>query len=901
MHKDRPMFAALVACLAACSLPIPRAEPSGATQDGEVQARGEPAPPRVQVDGRAFDALAARSIGPALMGGRVSEVALDPTDPATFYLAFGRGGLLETSDDGATFAGLLDDQPVSSMGAVAVSPADPKTLWVGTGEANDRNSSGFGDGVYLSTDAGGSFARVGLATSKSIARIVAHPTDPKIAYVAAMGDLWNDGGERGLFKTVDAGKTWIRVLAAPSPHDALTGCGDVALDPKAPETLFATLYARRRTPWSFAYGKDLTGDDVGGIFKSTDGGATWKRLAGGLPGATGRIGLAVFPSDPRFIYAIVQSDEGGKSDIDDIRSRRGGVFRSDDGGATWTRRSALCPRPFYFSQIRVDPANVDRIYVLGFVLHVSEDGGATFREDRFVKLHPDCHALAIDPRNPARLLLGTDGGLYESWNSGATWRHHATAAMGEFYRIALDDSDPYRIAGGLQDNLNWVGPSRTFTKDGVVDADWTSLSGGDGFYCIFDPDDRDVLYAESQSGEIHRLNLKSGAIKTLKPAASEGEPAFRFHWNSPFLPSAHERGKLYLAGNRVFALTERGEHWRPISPDLSSQQRERILTTGSGAETYGVVYALAESPRASGTLWAGTDDGKLWLTVDDGAGWTDLTERLPKEARGQWIQRIEPGHHDANLAYLVVSAFRSGNYAPLAWRTEDRGRTWTSVTSNLRADAPLRVLREDPTNPNLLFVGSEFGLSASLDAGASWFVFGKLPTCAIDDLAIHPRTHDLVVGTHGRSLWIIDDIAPLAGLAGATLAEPVQLFAPRKATARTELDGWADSSGHSHFRGANPPVGAVLDVWVASWTGDGLELELSNAAGVPVAKLAEPGTPGLHRVVWDLKPTKDFVTPYGGLGERYVAAGEYTVTLKYGKETRTAKLVVEVAADIETR
>lgn len=905
MQTSLAWLAVNVAWISACSLTAPvgdpptPAGPAPAQAPGAVPATLPPDPERLEPT--LFRALAARPIGPAIMGGRISEIALAPDDPATYYVAYGRGGLLKTSDGGATFSGLLDEHPVSSMGAVAVSPADPRVVWVGSGEPNDRNSSGWGNGVYLSTDGGAAFDHVGLASSKAIARIVVHPSDPKTAYVAALGDLWNDGGERGLFKTSDGGQTWRCVLAAPAPHDARTGCGDVLLDPASPDTVYATLYARRRTPWSFTYGRDLTGDDVGGVFKSVDAGASWTKLGGGLPAETGRIGLASCTAAPSTLYAVVQSDQGGKSDIDDVRSRSGGVFRSDDGGATWTRRNALCPRPFYFSQIRVDPVDPERVYVLGYALHVSEDGGTTFREDRFGKVHPDCHALAIDPRHPARLLLGTDGGLYESWNGGASWRHHANTAMGEFYRIALDDGDPYRIAGGLQDNVNWVGPSRTFTKDGITNADWTNLNGGDGFYCVFDPDDRDVLYAESQSGEIHRINLSTGAFKTLRPEPSEGEPAFRFHWNSPFLPSLHERGKLYLAGNRVFELTQRGERWRAISPDLSAQQRERILTVGSGAETYGVVYALAESPLVQGMLWAGTDDGKLWLTEDGGAGWIELTEHLPVEARGQWIQRVEPGHHDAAVAYLVVSAHRGGNYAPLAWRTEDRGRSWTSVVSGLRADAPLRVLREDSTNPNLLFLGSELGLHASLDRGASWFEFGGLPTCAIDDVALHPRTHDLVIGTHGRSLWIVDDLAPLAALDVATRAEPVHLFAPRKAIARAELDGWADWSGHAQFRGANPPLGAAFDVWVAAWNGDALELEISTAAGVPVAKLSEPGTPGLHRVRWDLKPTKEFVTEYGGLGARFVAAGEYAVSVKYGAHTRRATLVVEVAADIETR
>jgi photosystem II stability/assembly factor-like uncharacterized protein len=756
--------------------------------------------------------------------------------------------------------------------------------------------------VYHSTDAGGTWTHVGLEGSKCIARIAAHPSDAKVAYIAAMGDLWNDNGERGLYKTSDGGAHWTLVLRASDRLSSKVGCGDVAIDPKSPDTVYAALYARKRTPWSFAWGPDASnGEDAGGIFKSTNGGASWSKLAGGLPASTGRIGLALCAAKPSVVYAVVQTAEGGTAGLDDVHAKRGGVFRSDDGGETWARKNDLCPRPFYFSQIRVDPQDERRIYVLGFALHVSEDGGETFREDRFGKVHPDCHALAIDAKNPRRLLLGTDGGLYESWDGGARWKHLSTVAMGEFYRVTVDSSEPYRIAGGLQDNLNWLGPSRTRSKEGIINSDWINLQGGDGFYCVFDPKDPDVMYAESQEGEVHRFNTRSGALKALRPQPAEGQPAFRFHWNSPLIGSLHAPGRMYLAGNRVFELTERGERWRAISPDLSTRELDRITTVGSGAESYGVVYALAESPLAAGLLWAGTDDGKLWVTEDDGAHWTDLTANLPSKAKGQWINRVEPGHRDSKTAYLAVAAFRSGDYAPLAWRTEDLGRTWTSIASNLRADGPVRVIREDPANPDLLFAGTEFGLSASLDRGESWFDFGGLPTSAVDDLVIHPRDRDLVIATHGRSLWIVDDLRALEELSPAIRDEPAHLFAPKPALAFAQLPGWVDWSGTSQFHGANPPLGAALDVWIKEWTGEAVQLEIQNAGGAPLAKLSEPGTPGFHRLVWDLKPTKEFSTEYGGQGDRWVRAGEYQVKLTYGKTSATQKLSVSVDADIETR
>jgi photosystem II stability/assembly factor-like uncharacterized protein len=578
------------------------------------------------------------------------------------------------------------------------------------------------------------------------------------------------------------------------------------------------------------------------------------------------------------------------------------VFRSDDAGATWTRVNPLNPRPFYFSQVRVDPGNDQRVYVLGFMLHVSEDGGKTWREDRFKKVHPDCHALAIDPRNPKRVLLGTDGGVYQSYDQAATWVHVNTVALGEFYRITLDASSPYRICGGLQDNLNWVGPSSTRTKDGIVNSDWINIEGGDGFYCVFDPDEPGVVYAESQGGALHRFDLRSGAVKSLRPDPPEGQPAFRFHWSAPLIGSAHAKGTMFLAGNRVFRLTDRGETWKAISPDLSTRNVDRILATGSGAETYGVVFALAESPRTAGLLWAGTDDGKLWITENGGGTWTDLTANLPAPAKGQWITNLEAGHADDNVAYLVVGAYRSGTYAPLVYRTEDRGRTWQSIAGNLPAAWPARVLRESPVNPSLLFAGTESGLFVTFDRGVSWTPFGSLPPAPVDDIRIHPATRDLVIATHGRSLYVLDDVSPLEQLTPEVQAKAAHLFTVGDAHAYTPLPGWAEwSGGAGIYRGANPPVGALFNVWLKQYTGETISLTVKNAAGQPVATLSSPGVPGLSRVVWNLKPTADVLTDYGGGGSKFVGPGEYEVSLAVGGVTETRKFTVTLAPGLEPR
>jgi len=892
--RQAPSVLALLVATGALGAEAPRPKTAPA---GPVKAAG----PRV--DAVALTALKARSIGPAVMGGRVSDVAYDPKDPFTFYVGLATGGLMKTSDNGGTFQAIFEKEAVSSIGAVAVASSDPKVVWVGTGEANDRNSSSWGNGVYRSTDGGATWTHAGLRDSKMISRIVVHPSDPNTAYVAVMGDVWGPSPERGLFKTKDAGKSWTAVLQAPAAHRARVGGRDVVLDPANPDVVYASLYARRRTPWSFAHGPAATdGQDVGGIFKSPDGGATWRKLDKGLPPATGNIGLAIFAGNPKVLYAIVQSDAGGQSGIDDVTSKAGGVFRSEDAGETWTRTSGLNPRPFYFSQVRVDPENDQRVYVLGFALHVSTDGGRSFREDHFAKVHPDCHALAIDPKNPKRVLLGTDGGAYQSYSAGESgWEHLNRMAAGEFYRIGVDGSVPYRICGGLQDNLNWVGPSRTRSKEGILNSDWINIGGGDGFYCVFDPEDRDVVYAESQQGFLHRMNLRSGEVKNLRPEPAEGQPAFRFHWNAPLIGSLHQKGTKYLAGNRVFKLSDRAERWTAISPDLSFADPARTTAVGSGAESYAVVYTLAESPLAAGTLWAGSDDGKVWLTEDDGGHWTDLTASLPAAAKGQWMSRIESSQHDKAVAYLAVSTYRSGNYAPLVYRTADKGRTWQSIAGDLPSDGPAKVVREDPRNPSLLYVGTEFGLFVSFDRGGRWTRLGGLPTVAVDDVKVHPRDRDLVIATHGRSLFVLDDVTGLQDLSVEVQEAAAHLFPPRPGFGSFPLPGFAEWNGNAVFRGENPPEGALLTYWLKEHTGDPVKIAIADKSGRPVANLTGPATPGFSRVSWDLKIGKDLLTEYGGEGQKFVRPGPYKVTLTCGKAKSEQTLEVEIAEGIETR
>jgi photosystem II stability/assembly factor-like uncharacterized protein len=867
--------------------------------------------------------LKARAIGPAVMGGRVSDLAINPKNPYSFYAGISMSGVWKTDNNGISFAPVFDDQPVQSIGAVAVAPSDPDVVWAGTGEANDRNSSGWGNGVYVSTNGGGQWQQIGLTNSRAIRRIVVHPADARVAYVAAAGSLWADGGERGLYRTADGGKTWKLSLGAPAPHDAVTGCSDVVMDPRKPDTLYAALYPRQRKPWGFYYGVNITSNraDVGGIFKSTDGGASWLKLTNGLPALTGRIGLAVAASKPGVVMAIVQSDEGGTSDIDRNHSRRGGIFRSEDEGATWTRVNALDPRPFYFSQLEVDPANDQRVYVLGWQLFVSDDGGRHFREDLSGKVHADVHALAIQPGStlpepPARagdrdakprppvsqrLILGTDGGIYQSFDAGATWQFLNNIPSGQYYRIELDNSTPYRIAGGLQDNCNWVGPSRTFSKEGIRNSDWRTIGGGDGFYCACDPEDRDVYYAESQGGAVHRFNARTGEVRDWQPRPTEGQPAFRFQWNAPLLGSQHHPGTLYLAGNRVFKLTRRAEEFEVISPDLSYNHPDKTTAVGSTAENYAVVYALAESPLKADRLFAGTDDGRLWFTDSEGREWTEITTNIPPEVRGKWVARIEPSHFDPDTAYVVFTGYRSGDDTPCIYRMTQMGNGWTKLTGDLATNNPAIVVREDLVNRQLLYAGTEFGLFVSLNGGTNWLKFGGLPPVRVDDLKIQPREGDLVVGTHGRSLYVLDDTRPLRELTPEISAKPAHLFSIRPAHGRYLVGDWEGSSGKGWFKGENPAEGAVLTVWVREFAGDNFTVSISNARGQPVAKFDQAATPGLTRLNWDLRPGKEFRAEYmGDAADRFVPAGEYTAELSY-KDTKVKQtFTVTVAEGIAT-
>jgi photosystem II stability/assembly factor-like uncharacterized protein len=862
--------------------------------------------------------LSWRSVGPANMGGRVAAVAFAPGSSKQWFVGFATGGLWKTTNAGTTYSPVFDKEATSSIGSIAIAdaPADwpgwahekepvpqseraekgsAKIIWVGTGEGNGRNSSSWGAGVYRSTDGGGKFQPVGLEDSHDIPSLVVDPRDPDVCFVAALGHLWGANETRGVYKTSDGGKSWTPSLRI----DANTGACAVALSPAQPDTVFAAMYARRRSISSYQ-----SGGPEGGVYRSRDAGRTWEKLTNGLPAQTGRIGLAVHPQKPNVVMAAIESDEGGKvAEAFNDRSRLGGVFRSENGGDSWQRLTDFNPRAFYFSRIEMDPANDQRVYMLGWHLYISDDGGKTFRSGTAKVAHVDFHAIAISPTDPDQILVGNDGGIYLSYDGAKTWDFHNHLAVGQFYNVEVDDSDPYRIAGGLQDNGSWFGPSDSRQYDdgkfmgregGITNQHWNFFMGGDGFHVDFDPSDPNIVYAEWQGGNLYRIRLDSKEMRYLKPAAKEGEPRRRFNWNAPFFVSSHDPSVVYLAGNIVYRLNDRGERWTAISPDLSRLARDNpiaVTTEGSDAETAATVVSLAESPMRAGVLWAGTDDGLIHVTQDGGAEWRNVT---PPEARGLYISKIEASRHVEGRAYAAIDGHRSDVFDPIVLVTSDFGASWTFIAEDLPTGAPVKTVREDPENPNVLYAGTERALFVSIDGGANWVKLNgdSLPTVAIDDLKIQSREHDLVAGTHGRSIWILDDASALSQLTPEIVASPFHAFAPLPG--RPYYIGphgglWSDQM----FIAPNPERGTYISFWLRDYTPEGVKITIKDANDFTVRELKAPGVPGLSRVMWDLmRDESQRLANADGLPE-FVQPGHYSVTISAGDD-QSADVNVEV-------
>jgi photosystem II stability/assembly factor-like uncharacterized protein len=847
------------------------------------------------IDEAALKNLPWRAIGPAVMGGRIDDVAVDERNPSTIFVGAASGGLWKTINAGTTWQPMFDGQSVSSIGDVTLAPGNPDIVWVGTGEPNNRQSSTFGDGVYKSVDGGRTWTNMGLRDSHHIGRIVIDPVDPDVVYVAALGRLWGPNKERGLFKTTDGGRTWTNTLFI----DENTGFVDLAMDSRNRHILYAAAYQRRRVPWGFN-----GGGPGSGIYKTVDAGRTWTKLTNGLPaGVTGRIGLTVWRKDPRVVYALVEHREGG------------GTYRSDDSGATWRKTSNVNPRPMYYSKIHVDPENDKRIYILGSSMFVSDDGGKTFADPTTgrpgsnqamtptydIGVHGDHHALWINPANPKHLILGNDGGLYFSFDASVTWDKVNNIPLAQFYGIGVDMQKPYFIYGGLQDTHSWGGPSATRHQIGITNSDWFQINFGDGMYAQVDPTDPDTIYTESQGGNIVRFNRKTGDRKTIKPYPPAGEPGYRFNWTTPIVVSPHNPKTIYLGGNRVFTSTDRGETWAAGADLTRAEDRDKLPIMGAlpspdmlsrhdGVSSWGTITTLAESPVQAGLLWAGTDDGVVQVSRDGGKTWSNVTDRIRGSERKGRISRVEPSRREAGVAYVSLDRHEQDDFAPYLYVTRDFGREWSSLSTGLPSRGWINVVREHPANPRVLFVGTETGLYVSANGGEQWARFtGTFPTVPVDDLIVHPRDNDLIVGTHGRSLYVLDDLSWLSGLTPQVLTADAYLFAPRMATV---MQLWKHESygAQRQFIGPNPPQGAIINVHLKS-AAPGAKVVVRDAQGGILRELMAGSTAGFNRVVWDLR-VAGFDRVPGARGP-FVPPGTYTVQLQGAGPELSVPLQVE--------
>ena len=948
-----------------------------------------------------------RSIGPASMGGRIDDIAVVEQNPFIIYVAFATNGVWKSTNNGTTFQPIFDTYGTHSVGDVAIAPSDPNIVWVGTGEPNNRQSSSFGDGIYKSVDAGKTFTKMGLEDSQTIARIVIDPKDPNIVYVAVLGHLFGPNKERGVYKTIDGGKTWTNVKFI----DEDTGFTDIAMDALDSKILYAASYQRRRTSFGFN-----GGGPGSGIWKTIDAGKTWKKLEGaGLPeGLLGRIGLDVSRSNPNVVYAQMEvgasTGTGGEEPTiggqtapspspspspsatpaasptpTPLDPKKSGVWRSDDKGRTWRIVSNENNRPMYYSQIRVDPRNSENVYVGGLNFSKSTDGGKTFKSLQQGIAHSDNHAIWINPANGDHLLVGNDGGLNVSYDQGAAWEFVNTIPAAQFYAIGVDMRKPYYVYGGLQDNGSWGGPSQTRNQQvGITNADWYRVGGGDGFYTQIDPTDHNIVYAESQGGAINRVDLRTGRSVRIQPrgvprrggrgqgggatpspspspgasptpdtqaqlaafAAAQGiggfggaanlasnvvptPPAtevYRFYWNTPIHLSPHNPRVVYAGGNRLFRSMDRGDTWtatidltkqidRSTLPIMGVPGKDPMASKHDGYTSYGYVVTVAESPKIPGILWVGTDDGNVQLSRDGGATWTNVAKNVPGIGETYHISRVEPSRFDPAVCYLAVDGHRLDDLKPYLFVSKDYGATWTSIVNNLPKWGTVNVIREDPKNKDLLYAGTECGLYISQNGGAEWKPFmSGMPTLRIDDILVHPRDNDLIVGTHGRGVFIIDDITPLQQISQKVRDSDVHLFEVRSGTI------WQNDprlgrywGGAKLFRGTNPAPGTAISYYLKSPASGEVKLAISDYTGKVVRNIVGTNEAGLNRVQWNLRsdppprPTGGGAFGAGGggggggggaFGNVFtqglpLEAGAYNLKLTVGGKDYTTKIVVE--------
>ncbi len=872
--------------------------------------------------------LSPREIGPATMSGRVVDLDVVEMDTRVIYLATSTGGVWKSGDNGIRWTALFQDEDVHSLGDIVVHQRDTSVVWVGTGERASRQSSGWGNGVYKSVDGGETWQNMGLPESHHIGRVVLHPDDPNTVYVAAMGHLWGSNPDRGLYRSRNGGESWEKILHV----DNDTGAVDVAMDPSNPSVLYTSMYQRRRRPWGF-HG----GGPGSGLYKSTDGGDTWTRLTNagldnGLPtGDIGRIGISIYRADPRIVYASVE--QGERYNASTAYEQRGaGLYRSEDGGASWEFMSDWNPRPMYASQPLVDPNDDQRIYMLNAYSY-SDDGGRTFTVPRGHRTHGDDRLVWVDPNDSNHVLKADDGGLGISYDRGDHFLYVTNLPVSQWYRVSVDMAHPYNVYGGLQDNGSWRGPNQVYRSEGILNGDWTKWGGGDGFLTLVDTTANRIAYVESQYLGLTRNDLVTGESRGIRPNQGEGfigarrnwttwpdlgNPDQRLgnamppgNWDGPFIISPHDNNTIYAGLNELFKSTDRGDTWTALGDLTSGADRRSLEIMGQQPDTFvlslddGIPYwptltAVAESEYTPGVLYVGTDDGKVQVSLDDGRTWTNVTARLPGAPDMMWVNGIHPSKLIPGRVYLAANNYRNDDFANYAWRSDDDGRTWVSVVGDLPPERVVRVIRDDQRNPRVLWLATEFGAYWSGNGGRNWTpISGGFPTVAVNDLVVHPRDNDLVLATHGRGVWILDQVNALQELTPEVQARASYLFTIEDAE-QIRYRSERAHTGNMIFEGENPPAGAILDYWLRD-AGTGVDLTVHDGSGQQVASLSGTDSAGVNRVVWDLRhgltaPQPEGQGGFGGpLRGPLVVPGLYTVRLVAGGQT--TEQVVRVRED----
>lgn len=861
----------------------------------EAAARAQDA----KFDSDTISGLGARNIGSAAMSGRVAAIAaVKENGRLTVYIGAASGGVWKSINGGTTFKPIFDKEAVQSIGAITIDPQSPKTIWVGTGEAWTRNSTSIGDGIYKSTDGGDSWHNMGLSNSERISKILIDPKDSNTVYACVPGKLWSDSDDRGLYKTTDGGKTWDKILKGPNPS---TGCSMISMSSQDPKVLFAGMWDFRRKGWTFrSGGEGPTSPSGSGFFKTTDGGSTWQDLdeksAKGLPPKPwGRIAVAVAPSKPDVAYAMIEST-------------RSALFRSDDGGKTWQegdRSNWMVWRPFYFANLIVDPRNENKLYKPDLILIMSEDGGKSF-SGIGNGAHGDFHTVWVNPDNSDHLIAGDDGGVWYSYDGGNTWWKGNNLPISQFYHVSVDNDDPYHVFGGLQDNSVWKGDSQY--PGGISNSRWENLGGGDGFWAFPDPADTNYAYGESQGGYIVRVNLNTLEGRPIKPQPNYGEGKLRFNWNTPLHMSPNEKGTIYIGAQFLFRSRDHGQTWDRISPDLTTNDPEKqkqeesggVTVDNSFAETHTTIYSISESPHDGQTIWVGTDDGNLQLTRDGGKSWNNVVGNVPNLPKFSWVSWVESGLYDAATAYAAFDRHTFGDMEPHVFKTTDYGKTWTPIVS---ADSGVRgyahVIKEDPVSQNIFYLGTEFGLWISVDSGKHWAQYKghDFPNVPVRDIVVQPRESDLVLATHGRGIWIIDDVTPLRKLTSDVMGQEAVFLSTKPSQQRLEANGgWVD--GSAAYTGPNPPDAAIITYYQKKRHIFGkMKLEIFDAQGKLVDTLPPNSRRGISRVEWPMRIKAPRVPPAAtaafeaAQGPR-VLPGTYTVKMTRGTETYTTQLVV---------